>query len=84
MREISVIVKLYAGLEKDSGIEGYDPARGIHLVLPDGTRMKKVVRRLQLKDSRRLIYFVNGKRVGMWRKLRSGDEISCLRPLAGG
>jgi len=82
--EISVTVKLYAGLEKDSGIEEYDPARGIRLAFPGGTRLKEVIRRLQLKDSRRLIYFINGKRVGMWRKLRSGDEISCLRPLAGG
>jgi hypothetical protein len=37
-----------------------------------------------LPDRHLLAYFINGERVGLWRKLEDGDDISCLKPAAGG
>jgi hypothetical protein len=81
---ISVTIKLYAGLDIDAGVAGYDPATGVSLQIPNGARLKHAVNHLGLPDRRRLTYFIDGTRVGLWRKLKDGDEISCLRPLAGG
>lgn len=81
---IRITVKLFAGLEIDAGLEGYNPATGIEIQALPGVRVKHIVKQLGLPDRRRLAYFVDGTRVGLWKKLRDGDEISCLRPLAGG
>ena len=31
-----------------------------------------------------LAYFINGEQVGLRKKLEDGDEITCLKPAAGG
>lgn len=81
---MQVRVKLFAGLEVDARVPHYDPFQGIVLDIPAGSRLKMVTRLLKLPDGGRLMYFINGARVGLWRRLKEGDEIVCLRPLAGG
>ncbi|MFZ5569028.1 MAG: MoaD/ThiS family protein [Thermodesulfobacteriota bacterium] len=81
---MEVRIKLFAGLEVDAGMRGYDPLHGIVLDVPAGARLKVVTKRLGLPDGGRLMYFINGVRVGLWHRLKDGDEIACLRPLAGG
>ncbi len=81
---ITVKVRLFAGLDKDVDVKAYDRHKGITLNVPDGTRLKKVVKMIGLSDRYSLVYFIHGERVGLWKKLEDGDEIACLRPTAGG
>ncbi|MBU0733241.1 MAG: hypothetical protein KKG10_03730 [Proteobacteria bacterium] len=83
-KTIRVTVKLFTGLDKDVGEVGQNPRDGITLNLPKGTRLRKLTKTLDLPDRYSLAYFVNGKQVGLLRKLKDGDEIACLRPSAGG
>jgi molybdopterin converting factor small subunit len=68
---ITIKVRLFAGLDQDASLNGFD-------------RLKKVVKMIGLPDRHLLAYFINGERVGLWRKLKDGDDISCLKPAAGG
>ncbi len=81
-KEITVKVKLFGGLDKS--VQGYDPDSGIAVGLPEGARLRHLVKKLRLPDSRSLAYFIRGERVGLQTKLSDHDEIACLRPLAGG
>jgi hypothetical protein len=81
---ITIKVRLFAGLDQDAGLYGYDRQQGMNLNVPRGTRLKKVVKMIGLPDSHLLAYFINGERAGLWRKLEDGDDISCLKPAAGG
>jgi len=83
-KTIRVTVKLFTGLDKDVGEVGQNPRNGITLNLPKGTRLRKLTKTFDLPDRYSLAYFVNGKQVGLLRKLRDGDEVVCLRPSAGG
>ena len=78
---IHITVKLFAGLDVDAGLDGYNPATGIDIQAAPGVRVKHIVKQLGLPDRRRLAYFIGGTRVGLWKKLRDGDEVACLRPL---
>jgi hypothetical protein len=81
---ITIKVRLFAGLDQDASLNGYDRREGLNLNVPRGTRLKKVVKMIGLPDRHLLAYFINGERVGLWRKLEDADDISCLKPAAGG
>jgi molybdopterin converting factor small subunit len=81
---ITVKVSLFAGLDGDAAVDDYDRHEGIILNVPEGTRLKKVVKMIGLPDRYSLVYFIHGERVRLWKKLEDGDEIACLRPAAGG
>ena len=81
---ITIKVRLFTGLDQDANLNGYDRQEGLNLNVPRGTRLKKVVKMIGLPDRHLLAYFINGERVGLWRKLEDGDDISCLKPAAGG
>ena len=81
---ISIKVRLFAGLDQDANLNGYDRQEGLILNVPRGTRLKKEVKMIGLPDRHLVAYFINGDRVGLWRKLEDGDDISCLKPAAGG
>ena len=81
---ITVKVRLFAGFDKDVSVDGYDRHEGITLNIPQGTRLKKVVKMIGLSDRYALVYFIHGERVGLRKRLENGDEIACLRPAAGG
>ncbi len=81
---ITIKVRLFGGLDQDANLNSFDRQEGLSLNVPRGTRLKKVVKKIGLADKHFLAYFINGERVGLWRKLKDGDDISCLKPAAGG
>ena len=81
---VTIKVKLFTGLAEDAGLKGYDPEKGVTVQVPRGTRLRKVTKILGLPDRRRLAYFVDGERAGLWKKLEKSHEIACLRPSGGG
>jgi sulfur carrier protein ThiS len=83
-KQITVTVKLFAGLEKEAKLDPYDPYKGVNLELPEGSRLRQAVKMLHLTQPSSIAYFISGERVSLRRKLKQGDEISCLRPLGGG
>ena len=81
---ITIKVRLFTGLEQDAGLNNYDRQAGLDLNVPGGTRLKKIVKMIGLPDRHMLAYFIDGERVGLRKKLEDGDEITCLKPAAGG
>jgi len=81
---ITIKVRFFGGLDQDANLTNYDRQKGLNLNVPRGTRLKKVVKMIGLPDRHLLAYFINGEEVGLWRKLEDGDDISCLKPVAGG
>lgn len=81
---VRIKVRLFAGLDRDADLVGYDRRQGLDLSVAGGTRLEKVVKMIGLPDRQVLAYFINGERVGLRRKLEDGDEIACLKPAAGG
>ena len=83
-RNITVNVKLYASLLRETEIKDYDPYKGIMLKIPAGARMWKVMKILGLSRRNAIICLVNGERVGPWKRMEADDEIAFFRPVAGG
>ena len=81
---ITISIKLYAGLDRDLDIDDYNRHEGITLKVPKGTRLKKAMKLIGLSDRYAVAYFINGERIGLRRKLEDRDEIVCLKPAAGG
>lgn len=81
---ITIKIRLFAGLDQDAELNDYDRQEGLTLNVLRGTQLKKVVKMIGLPDRHLLAYFINGERVGLRRKLEDGDDISCLKPAAGG
>ena len=81
---ITVKIRLFAGLDQDASLKDYDREEGLNFNIPRGTRLKKVVKMIGLTNRHMLAYFINGEQVALGRKLEDGDEISCLKPAAGG
>ena len=81
---LTVKVRLFAGTDKEANIGDYDRNEGLTLKVLKGTRLKKVVKMIGLSKQYTLVFFINGERVGLWKKLEEGDEITILRPTAGG
>lgn len=80
-RKIRVNVKLLAGLDQR---EGYDAATGIHLELPDKSKLKKVLKAIDLPREQPVSFIVNGEKAAPGDQLRDGDEVFCFLPFAGG
>ena len=68
---ITIKVRLFAGLERDADVDDYDRNEGITLNVPEGTRLKKVVKMIRLSDRYSLVYFIHGERVGLRKSLRT-------------
>jgi hypothetical protein len=83
-QDISVNVKLYTSLLRETDIKDYDPNEGIFLKIPPGARMWKVTKILGLSRHHRMVCFVNGERVGPWKRIQDHDRIAFFRPVAGG
>jgi len=81
---VTVKVRLFAGIDKDANVDNYDRNEGLTLKVPNGTRLKKVVKMIGLGDRYALVFLINGERAGLRKRLEDGDEIACLRPVAGG
>jgi len=83
-KKIVITVKLFGGIDTDAGLNDYDHDVGIDLQVPEGIRLRKVVRKIGLNQTNSMALFINGKQVGLSEKLNDGDIVFCMKPLAGG
>jgi len=83
-RMISVRMKFFSGIDKELSLHNYNPAEGIVIHVPSGTRLRRVLKDLGAQRRSSYVCFRNGQRIGMWTKLHDGDEVSCLKPSGGG
>ena len=81
---IIVTVKLFSGLDQEAGIKDYDPDAGLELEFADGVRLNKALKKYNLAQSGSVALFINGNQVEPKEKLKDGDIIFCMRPVAGG
>jgi len=81
---ITVKIKLYGGLDRQSNIADYDPESGIDLKISKGAKLKKVMRMLGLPRHEYMAYFINGEKAGANKKVNDKDVIFFLRPVSGG
>ncbi|MCW9077597.1 MAG: hypothetical protein OQK74_00320 [Gammaproteobacteria bacterium] len=81
---INITVKLFGGIDLDSGFSEYDPDKGLDLATSEGIRLAKVLKKTGIKVNADTVYFVNGAKTEPRVKLKDGDAIFCMKPLAGG
>jgi len=81
---IGITIKLFGGIDRDSGISAYDPDKGLDLAVPEGIRLAKVLKKTGIKVNTDTVYFVNGAKTEPHVKLKDGDAVFCMKPLAGG
>ena len=81
---IGIAIKLFGGIDRDSGISEYDPDKGLDLAVPEGIRLVKALKKAGIKVNDDTQYFVNGAKTGPRVKLKDGDAIFCMKQLAGG
>lgn len=81
---ITVKIKLFSGLDRQTSIENYDPESGIDLKISKGAKLKKVVRLLGLRRHGPVVYFVNGEKAGLNQKVGDNDTIFFMKPVSGG
>jgi hypothetical protein len=82
--KIEVTFKFFSGIHKEISLPSYDPAEGLKVTLKKGTRLKKALKEMGLQNLSSNAYFSGGERIGLWKKLKDGEEISCLKPSGGG
>lgn len=82
--QITINLKFYSGVHRELNIEDYNPSEGLTITPASGTRLKKILTQLGIKNLSSLAYFRGGERIGLWSKVKDKDEISCLKPSAGG
>ena len=80
-KKISVNVKLLAGLDQR---EGYDSEKGIQLELFEKTKLKSLIKAINLPLDQPVSFIVNGEKVKPNDRLADGDEVFCFLPFAGG
>jgi sulfur carrier protein ThiS len=81
---ITVKIKLYSGLDRQTDITNYDPESGIDLKIPKGAKLKKAMLVLGLRRHEPVIYFINGKKAGPNQKVNDQDVIFVMKPVSGG
>jgi sulfur carrier protein ThiS len=81
---IDVTLRFFSGIDKEINIKNYDPSMGLTLSVSKGTRLKKILKKLEMPKMSSNAYFREGERMGLWSKVRDGDDISVLRPSGGG
>ena len=82
--EIKVTVKLFSGLARELDVKDHDPSCGLGISVRRGTRLRRILKNMGMKNLSSYAYFCGGERISPWHKLQDGDEISCLRPSGGG
>lgn len=81
---ITVKIKLYSGLDRQTKINNYDPDSGIDLQIAKGARLKKLFAIMGLSRHQSTVCFINGKKAGLNEKLEHGDVVAFMRPVSGG
>lgn len=83
-KKIAITVKLFGGIDTDTGLTDYDPDIGMDLQVPEGIRLRKAIKKIGLNQINSMALFINGKQVGLRERLNDGDVVFCMKPLAGG
>jgi hypothetical protein len=81
---ITVKIKLYGGLDRQSKIDHYNPDSGVELQMVKGVRLKKVFKAIGLRRSESVVCFINGRKAGFSEKLKNQDVVFFMRPASGG
>jgi sulfur carrier protein ThiS len=81
---ITVKIKLYSGLDRQSNIATYDPESGVDLKISKGAKLKKVLHILGLPKHEPLACFINGKKAGTNQRVNDRDVIFFMKPVSGG
>jgi len=81
---IQITLMLNSGIDKEIGLSDYDITKGHTLKIQKGLRLRTVLRKIKLKKYKRFVYFCQGERISVWHKIKSDEEISCIRPSGGG
>ncbi len=85
MREkILVTVKLFSGLDREIPLSDYNRAEGITMEIKRGTRLRKILKSIGMKNLSYNAYFLNGVRIGLWERINEDSEVSCMKPAGGG
>jgi len=83
-KNIAITIKLFGGLDSHAGIEKYDPDVGVDLEVPDRIRLRKAIKKIGLGKTSSISFFINGNPAGPRERLKNGDIVFCMRPMAGG
>ncbi len=83
-RDITVTIKLYSGLHRQLNRGDYNHDSGLTIVVKEHTRLKRLLSSLGLKNLSAHAYFINGERATLRSRLKSNDEVMCMKPSAGG
>lgn len=83
-KEISINIKFYSGLDREIGLTGYNPYKGIDLKVPARSKLKQALKQLGYKHRSYHAIFCNTERSNLRYKLEEGDQISIIIPTAGG
>lgn len=81
---ITIHLKLFSGLHREVNLTEYDTHKGIFLTAKKGTRLRTLLKSIGMKNTSSNSYFREGARIGLWSKLRDGDEVQCFKPSGGG
>lgn len=81
---IHIHLKLFSGLHREVNLPDYDTHRGIVLEAKKGMRLRALLKSIGMKNLSSHSYFRRGERIGLWSKLKDGDEIQCFKPSGGG
>ncbi len=84
VKEISVRIKFFSGIDKELKLVSYNPAEGILMKVPSGKRLKWALKNAGMTTFSSYAFFRSGARITTWAKLNDGDEVSCLKPSGGG
>jgi molybdopterin converting factor small subunit len=79
---LTIEVRLFANLARYLPPGARDGAS--RLEVPDGARVDEVRRLLAIPDDLPGLFLVNGREVSTDLRLRSGDVLTVIPPLAGG
>lgn len=82
--KILVTVKLFSGLDREIPLSDYNRAEGITMEIKRGTRLRKILKAIGMKNLSYNAYFLNGVRIGLWEKINEDSEVSCMKPAGGG
>ena len=83
-QKIAVTLKFFGGLDAIAGVENYDPEVGFSLEVPENIRLGKVIKKIGLGQTGSILLFVNENPAKLRERLKNGDIVVCMRPMAGG
>ena len=79
---MKIRIKLYGTLSKSS--PGYDHTTGIDMEIPDHTRIRDLLEKLNLPQASVGMVTMDGKLVKSDDSVRNGSEVKFFQPISGG